>query len=61
MRRLAVLLVALLALAGCRGGAGGSGGSGGGTPTTPPGAGAQHQLDDMESTLDSIESELNGG
>ena len=57
MRRLILvvpLLTLTLALAGCRDGSGSSGPSG-------PGASVQHQVDDIESTLDSIESELNAG
>ena len=59
MRRLGVgaLLVALLAVGGCRDTAGP-----GPAPLTPgPGASVNDQLDDMESTLDGIESELNDG
>ena len=48
------VLVLALGLAGCRDGSGSSGPSG-------PGASVQHQVDDIESTLDSIESELNAG
>ena len=46
--------VLVLALAGCRDGSGSSEPSG-------PGASVRHQVDDIESTLDSIESELNAG
>jgi hypothetical protein len=57
MRRLATVLVLLLAVAGCRDGSGGAP-----APSVDrPGTSAQNQLDDMESTLDSIESELNAG
>ena len=58
MKRLTAFLVAplmLLAAAGCRGD------SGSAPPADRPGATVQHQLDDLESTLDSIESELNDG
>jgi len=52
-----VVMVALLAVGGCRGSAGS-----GPAPLTPgPGASVNQQLDDMESTLDGIESELNDG
>ena len=60
MRRLilvAPLLALALALAGCRDGSGSSEPSG----SSGPGASVQHQVDDIESTLDSIESELNAG
>lgn len=60
MRRLILvvpLLTLTLALAGCRDGSGSSGPSG----PSGPGASVQHQVDDIESTLDSIESELNAG
>jgi hypothetical protein len=58
MRRLTAFAVApllVLAVAGCRDG------SGSAPPAERPGATVQHQLDDVESTLDSIESELNAG
>ena len=60
MRRLATALLApvlLLAVAGCRDNSGGAPAPG----VDRPGTSAQHQLDDIESTLDSIESELNDG
>jgi hypothetical protein len=58
MRLLGVglVMVALLAVGGCRDSASGP------APLTPgPGASVNQQLDDMESTLDGIESELNDG
>jgi predicted small lipoprotein YifL len=55
VRRLAVLAVLLFAVAGCRDGAGSA------PPADRPASGVQQQLDDVESTLDSIESELNAG
>ena len=58
MRRLVAVLVApvlLVAVAGCRDDPGGA------PAVDRPGTSAQHQLDDIESTLDSIESELNDG
>lgn len=55
MRRLAIVAVLLFAVAGCRDG------SGSAPPADRPGTGVEHQLDDLESTLDSIESELNAG
>jgi hypothetical protein len=54
---IATLLLALLAVGGCRDTAGR-----GPAPLTPgPGASVNNELDDIESTLDSIESELNDG
>jgi hypothetical protein len=58
MRRIAALLVIplVLAVGGCRDRASGP------APLTPaPGASVENQLDDIESTLDGIESELNDG
>jgi hypothetical protein len=60
MRRLAAVLVApllLLAVAGCRDNSGGAPAPGVDRPRTS----AQNQVGSMESTLDSIESELNAG
>jgi hypothetical protein len=60
MRRLTALLLApvlLFSVAGCRDGAGGAPAPG----VDRPGPTAQKQLDGVESTLDSIESELNAG
>jgi outer membrane murein-binding lipoprotein Lpp len=55
VKRLAALLVIpALLLAGCREDAGSA-------PADQPGASVQKQVDDLESTLDSIESELNAG
>jgi hypothetical protein len=58
VRRLAAVLLApvlLLSVAGCRDN------SGGAPAVDRPGTSAQKQVDEVESTLDSIESELNGG
>jgi hypothetical protein len=57
MRRVALVLVLVLAVAGCRGNSGGAPAP----HVDQPGTSSQKQLDDMESTLDSIESELNAG
>lgn len=46
--------VVLLAVGGCRD-------SSTGTPPRPPDGSVQQRLDDLESTLDGIESELNEG
>jgi hypothetical protein len=54
---IAALMLALLAVGGCRESA-----DRGPSPLTPgPGASVNQQLDDIESTLDGIESELNDG
>ncbi len=63
MRRARIVaLVAVLLLGGCRGGLGAGSGSGGGTPGDggPGGSGTsvEQQFDDIESTLNSIESEM---
>ena len=57
MRRFAALLVVpglLLSVAACRSDSGGA-------PAERPGTSVQKQVDDVESTLDHIESELNDG
>ncbi len=53
---LGVLLVALFAVGGCREGA-----SGPSDLTPAPGASLNQDFDEIESTLDRIESELNDG
>ena len=56
MAALAVTPLVLLATAGCR-----DQGSEPASPIPSPGTSVEQQLEDMESTLDTIESELNDG